>query len=113
MKHRRHSATDYESGREGRRSRVGQRERIADEELGVSGEHAIGQEIAEIFLREAVHDELGHEVQIGARIDLVSDAGGDDAEDSCGALATDVAPGEEPICDRDKAFATHAPDDYS
>jgi len=63
----------------------------------MSREHAIGQEVAEIFLREAVHDELGYEVQIGARIDLVSDACGDDAEDSCGALATDVAPREEPI----------------
>ncbi len=61
----------------------------------MSREHAIGQEVAEIFLREAVHDELGHEVQIGARIDIVRDAGGDDAEDGRGALAADIAPREE------------------
>ena len=44
-----------------------------------------------------MHDELGHEVQVGARIEIVRDAGGDDAEDGRGALAADVAPGEEPI----------------
>jgi hypothetical protein len=63
----------------------------------VSSEHAIGQEVAELFLRESVHDELGHEVQVGARIDLMSDAGGDDAKDGSGALAANVEPGEEPI----------------
>ena len=50
-------------------------------------ENSIGQELAKIPLRPAIYDELSHEVQVGARIDIVSDAGGDDAEDGCGASA--------------------------
>ena len=63
----------------------------------MGSENSIGQELAKIPLRPAIYDELGHEVQVGAWIDIVSDAGGDDAEDGCGTLAADVEPGEEPI----------------
>lgn len=57
----------------------------------------IWKQIAEPFLRKSVHDELGEEMQVGAWIEIVRDAGGDDAEDGCGAFAADVEPGEEPI----------------
>ncbi len=45
----------------------------------------------------ALDDELGDEVEVGARVDVVRDAGGDDGEDRGGALAADVEPGEEPV----------------
>jgi hypothetical protein len=61
------------------------------------GEHAIGQQLAELFLRPTVYDELGHEMQVGARIDVVRDASCDDAEDRPGALAAAIEPGEKPV----------------
>ncbi len=75
----------------------GQRVGVADVEVGVSGEDAIGQEVAQLRLRPIVNDELGDQVQVGARIDVVRDASGDDGEDGCGALSAEVEPGEEPI----------------
>jgi hypothetical protein len=36
-------------------------------------------------------------VRVGARIDVVSDAGGNECEDCCGALTAEVMPDEEPI----------------
>ncbi len=56
-----------------------------------------GKRSRSFLVREAMHNELRHEVQVGARIDIVRDAGGDDAEDGRGALAADIAPREEPI----------------
>lgn len=44
-----------------------------------------------------MHNELGHEVQVGTRVELVRNAGGNDGEDGGGAFAAAVEPGEEPI----------------
>src|ERR1041384_6262843 len=44
-----------------------------------------------------MHNELGDEVQVGTRVELVRDAGGNDGEDGSGAFAAAVEPGEEPI----------------
>jgi hypothetical protein len=43
-----------------------------------------------------MHDELGHEMQVGARVDVVRDACGDDPADAR-ALAALIEPGEGPI----------------
>jgi hypothetical protein len=65
--------------------------------LGVSGEHAIWEEFAELALRPALQDEFGDEVQVGARINVVRDARGDDTQDRRGAFSTFVHPSEEPV----------------
>jgi hypothetical protein len=76
---------------------VGQGVALADVEFWMRGEHAIGQELAELLLWPTVHDELGHEVEVRARIDVVRDARRDNAEDRGGALSAAVEPGEEPV----------------
>jgi hypothetical protein len=58
---------------------------------------AIGQQVAELRVGPSLEDELHDEVQIGARLDVVRDARGDDREDVRRALAADVAPREEPV----------------
>jgi hypothetical protein len=45
-------------------------------------------EIADLIVRPSVNDALCHEMQVCARIDVMRDAGGDDAEDGRGTLAT-------------------------
>ena len=65
---------------------------IADEELRVRDENAIGQELAELRVWPSVDDELRDEMEIGAWVDVVGDARRDDGEDACGALAADVEP---------------------
>ena len=70
---------------------------VADVQLRVRGEHAVGQQLAQLRLRPAVHDELRDEMQVGARVDVVRDAGADDRQDRRGALAAEVEPGEEPV----------------
>jgi hypothetical protein len=48
-------------------------------------------------LRPALHDEFGDEVQVGARVDVVRDARGDDTQYRRGALSALVHPGEKPV----------------
>jgi hypothetical protein len=60
-------------------------------------EHSVWQEVAQPALRPTMDNELGHEMQVRARVDVVRDAGGDDGEDGAGALTAEVEPGEEPI----------------
>jgi len=81
------------SARGGRKHRVCARV-VAYEQLRVGGDDAIGQKVAQLRLRPAVDDELGDQVKIGARIDVVRDASGDDAQDGSGAFATEIEPGE-------------------
>jgi hypothetical protein len=67
------------SAREGaRRGWQGQRIGISDVELRVLHEHSVGQQVTELGLGPSVHDAVNHAVQIGARVDVVRDAGGDD-----------------------------------
>lgn len=63
----------------------------------MSESDAIGEQVAEIFLRSTMDDELGDEVQVGSRIEVVRDTGSDDREDRGSALATRIEPGEEPV----------------
>ncbi len=63
----------------------------------MSAAHPVGQQIAEFRLRPAVHDELGDEMEVGARIDVVRDAARDNRQDRGRSLATDVEPGKQPI----------------
>lgn len=61
------------------------------------GDDPIGQEIAQLFLRPALNDELRDEVQVGARVHVVRDARGDDRQDGGDPLAAIVEPGEQPV----------------
>lgn len=72
----------------------GQRSRLAGSELGVQGDDAIRQEVADPALRPASDDEARDQMEVGPRVDIVLDAGRDDRQDGGGALATDVEPGE-------------------
>lgn len=70
---------------------------LGSAELGVREHDPIGQQVAELGVRPALNDESGDQVQVGARVDVMRDAGGDDGEDGSGAFAADVEPGEEPV----------------
>ena len=63
----------------------------------MSFDDAVGQELAKAGLRPAVDDELRDGVQVGARVDLLRDAGAEDREDRRGALAAEIALDEEPV----------------
>jgi hypothetical protein len=84
------SAGEGTLGRRRQRQGVG----VADVELGVSDEQAVREELSEVGLRPSVHDGVNDLVQVGARVDVVGDAGGDDREDVRGALGAFVEPGE-------------------
>ena len=47
-------------------------------EIRVCDGDPIREQLAEHFLWPTVHDELGDEVQVGARVEIVRDAGGND-----------------------------------
>jgi hypothetical protein len=70
---------------------------MADVQLRVYGEHPIGQELSQLRLRPALHDELRDLVQVRARVDVVRNAGADDRQDRSGALTAEIQPREEPI----------------
>lgn len=70
---------------------------LTDEEVRVRIEDAIGEQLTKPLLRPALNDEARDEMEVGARVDVVSDACGDDREDGGGALAAEVEPREEPI----------------
>jgi hypothetical protein len=76
---------------------MGQCVGIADVELGVLGEHTIRQKVTELGLGPPVHDAVDDAVQVGARVDVVRDARGDNRQDIACALAAFVDPGEEPM----------------
>ena len=59
--------------------------------LGMLCQDSIGQEIARACLRPAVDDELRHEMEVSARIDLMGNTRGDDRQDCGGPLTADVA----------------------
>src|SRR5260221_4289893 len=86
------------AGKQRRRGRERwQRGTIADVELGMRGEHAVGQELAEPVVRPTLHDEFRREVEVCTWVDVMRDAGRDDAEDRRRPLAAVVEPCEEPI----------------
>ena len=60
-------------------------------------EHAVGEQIAKLRLGPTADDEPGDEMQVGARVDVVRNAGGDDREDMSGALPAFIEPRKEPI----------------
>jgi hypothetical protein len=60
----------------------------------VFGKHAIRQKVTKLGLWPAVHDAVNDPVQIGARVDVVSDAGGDDRQDIACTLPAFVEPRE-------------------
>jgi hypothetical protein len=63
----------------------------------VSDEHAVGQQIAQLGPGPAPHDELRDEMEVGAGVDVVRDAGADDRQYGGGTLAAEIEPGEEPV----------------
>lgn len=65
----------------------------------------IRQEFAEPAMRPPGDDEARDHVEVGARIDVVLDAGRDDRQDGGGALAADVEPGEQPVLAADDQAA--------
>lgn len=58
---------------------------------------AIRQQVAELGVRPSLDDEPRDKMQVGARVDLVRNAGGDHRENGSGAFAAVVEPGEEPV----------------
>jgi hypothetical protein len=86
------SARERASGRR-HRERVG----VADVELGMRREHAVGEKLTEHVVGPSVHNATNDLVQIGARIDVVSNARRDNRENVSGALSAVVEPSEEPI----------------
>ena len=70
---------------------------VAEVELGVRGEHAIWEQVAELVLRPSVQDAMNDLVQVRARVDVVGNARGDNRKNVCSALCAVIAPGEEPI----------------
>jgi len=60
-------------------------------------EHSVRQEVTQPSVRPAVHDAARDEVQIGARVDVVRDAGADDGQNIGRAGAAEIEPGEKPI----------------
>jgi hypothetical protein len=60
--------------------RDGQRVGVAGVELRVGGEHAVGQEVAELVVGPAMHDAMNDLVQVRARVDVVRYARRDDRE---------------------------------
>jgi hypothetical protein len=79
--------------------RLGRRRQqwIADVKLRMRGEDTIGEQIADVCLRPAVHDAPRDEMEIGARVHVVRDRGCDDREDVRGAFPSVVEPSEEPV----------------
>ena len=57
----------------------------------------VWQQIAEAIVRKAVDDELRHDMQIGARVDPMGNAGAQDRENGGRTLATEIAVREEPV----------------
>jgi hypothetical protein len=86
------------SARESARGRGhGQRVRISDVQLWMLREHSVWQQVTQLRLRPSVHNAVNDQVQVGARVDVVRDACGDDREDIARALGAFVEPREEPI----------------
>ncbi len=88
----------WRSARQGARH-AGERERvgITDEEVGMRGEHAIGQEVAELRLGPAVHNAVNDAMKIGAWVDVVRDARRHDRQDVARPHAAFIEPCEQPI----------------
>lgn len=83
-----------ESSRDGRHR---QGVRISDVELWMGTKHSVRQKVTKLGLGPSVHDAMNDEMQVGAWVDVVRDARGDDRQDMAGALAALVEPGKEPI----------------
>ena len=65
----------------------------------------IGQQLAQLPLRPTTDDEARDQVEVGAWVDVVCDAGRDDRQDGGGALAAEVEPGEQPVLAADDEAA--------
>jgi hypothetical protein len=76
---------------DGRADQGGHRVGVADVQFVMRSEHSIGQEV----LRPTF--ELGHQVEIGTRVDVMRNASRNDREDGGGALGAEVEPREQPI----------------
>jgi hypothetical protein len=74
------------------RSPLGRQRRV-----GVREQDLVGEQVAKPAVRPALDEEARDQVQIGARVDVVRDAGRDHGEDIGGAFAIDVKPGEERV----------------
>jgi hypothetical protein len=59
--------------------------------------HSVRQKVTKFGVRPSMHDALNDAMQVGTRVDVMCDAGGDDGQDIAGALASFVKPCEEPI----------------
>jgi hypothetical protein len=51
---------------------------VPNEELGMRGEHAVGEKLAELRLRPPVHNAVNDAMEIRSRVDVVRDARRDD-----------------------------------
>jgi len=60
----------------------------------VRDEYSIREQVPQLRVGPALDDEPSDEMKVGAWVDVVGDAGGDDGEDGRGALAADVEPCE-------------------
>ena len=58
---------------------------------------AVGEQLAEAGVGKTVDNELGHDMQVGARVDAMRDARADDREDRGGAFAPEIACGKKPV----------------
>jgi len=67
------------------------------ESSGCAASIRFRQEVTQPSVRPAVHDAARDEVQIGARVDVVRDAGADDGQNIGRAGAAEIEPGEKPI----------------
>jgi hypothetical protein len=71
----------------------------------VLDDDAIGQQLAQSFLRPPVDEELRDEVEVGTGVDLVGDAGAHGSQDVRGALAAD----EDPTARTERAVGDRPP----
>lgn len=70
---------------------------VADEELRMSVEHAVRQQVAQARLRPAIDDASDDEMEVGARIHIVRDRRCDHGEDLRRTMTALIAPREEPV----------------
>jgi hypothetical protein len=60
-------------------------------------EHSVWEQVTNLCLGPSVHNAMNDAVKIGARVDVVRDARGNDRKDIAGACTALIEPGEKPI----------------
>jgi hypothetical protein len=70
---------------------------VPDVELWMVRENSVGQQVTDLGLRPSVHNAVDDAVQVGARVEVVRDARGDNRQDIAGTLAAFIEPREEPV----------------